>query len=86
MTTLNESLRELQTARNARARALAAESDAALARAEEAKARLTMLKMLPTAPMYPQTKVNLLAEWEQATADARRLHGEAMDAFFAANR
>lgn len=84
MLTLDAKLLTVQEARLARARALSAESDAALARADEAKANLTMLKMLGGTPTYPHTGTNLLAEWEQHTADARRLHDESMRAFLAA--
>lgn len=74
-------LLEVQHARTARARALLAESDAALARADEASHNLTILRRLETTgPAHPQTRANILAEWEHWTVTARRLHTAALDA------
>lgn len=75
--TLNDTLLDMQAARIARSKALHAESDAALARADEAKALLTMLKRMGGQPTYPHTAQQMLAEWEYWTVEARRLHEQA---------
>lgn len=74
---LNDTLLDLQEARIQRAKALQAESDAARAKADEAKARLAMLKRFGGQPTYPHTALNLMAEWEHWTVEARRKHDEA---------
>lgn len=71
-------LLDVQSARIARARELSARSDAALAKAEEAKANLSILKSLGGGEVYPQTRTNIIAEWEYWTVEARRLHEQAV--------
>ena len=73
-------LLDVQEARLARTRALMSQSDAALAKADEAKANLSILRSMEDAgPLhYPQTKANIIAEWEYWTCEARRLHSEAV--------
>ena len=75
--TINDTLLDLQEARIQRAKALQAESDAARAKADEAKARLAMLKRMGGQPTYPHTAQQMLAEWEHWTVEARRLHDQA---------
>ena len=77
MTALTTGLLELQESRTQKRRALLLECDAADAKAQQAKARLTMLKAMGGHATYPQTATNLYAEWEYWTVQARRLHGEA---------
>ena len=78
--TVSEMLLERQSARLARARELSARSDAALAKADEAKALLTLSRNFPAAE-YPQLHANLLADWQYNVSEARRLHDEAMGEF-----
>lgn len=80
MTAINETLLRLQQSRNERARVLMAESNAALAKADEAKARLTVAHQFKASENYPRLHANLLSEWEHWTTEARRLHDEAWSA------